>query len=136
MIIQADSVKDIRYKEYAMSIAENDKTQSLKAIVIIDNLKLTAKTEILLWYILNNIDPSHDCVFVNDIFIIDAGIKTAAKDGFTRDWPNVVCMDLKTINNIDKSWNKIFKTELIPSPSKDLIQLQKGNSAVYNHTDR
>jgi hypothetical protein len=104
-------------------------------IISVDNFNFSESLELLPWYVLNNIDPSHDCIIENNILVIDASIKTKSKDGFTRQWPNIVCMDSATIEVVDKKWSTLVDLELIPSPSKKLLQLQKGNSAVCDISD-
>ena len=78
----------------------------------------------VIWMAANNIDPERDCFYINDkdgdkqygIFI-DGTRKTKKYDGFTRDWPNIVVVDDKTIESIDKKWDKLGLGAFIPSPS-------------------
>lgn len=112
----------------------SDKTNypELKMLIFIDNIDLSDSQELLPWYILNNIDPANDCLIRNEILFINACIKTLSENNFNRDWPNIVCMDDKTISNIDKKWASLVDSEHIPSPSLKIKHLVCGNSAIFN----
>jgi len=63
----------------------------------------------VLWSVLNNIDASRDCYIpeslnssVSKKLIIDGTRKTLNNDNFTRQWPNVIVMDDKTIEAVDE----------------------------------
>jgi 4-hydroxy-3-polyprenylbenzoate decarboxylase len=135
MILNHDAGFSNNYKDTAIECAKNNSNTQLRIIISVDNFNITESLELLPWYVLNNIDPAHDCIIENNILIIDASIKTKSKDGFTRQWPNIVCMDSATIEEVDKKWRTLIDLELIPSPSKKLLQLQKGNSAVCETPD-
>ncbi len=124
--------KNLNFKNSAIELARNNQNPDLKIIAIIDDLDFSMAASLIPWYILNNIDPAHDCIIENNILIIDAGIKTKSKDGFLREWPNVVCMNKETIDKIDNKWKDLFDIDLISSPSRNFLALSKGNSAVYN----
>ena len=113
------------------SILENHKLENCKILVVIDDLVSFENPFLYAWYVLNNIDPSHDCEVLNNCLIVDAGIKTKKKDGFNRPWPNIVSMDKKTISKIDENWNKYFEIPFITSPSKKLESLIKGDSELF-----
>ncbi len=131
IIIGADN-NDESFLKYAKSIIENNKIEGCKIIAIIDSFVSFDNPFLYAWYVLNNIDPSHDCEVVNNCLIIDAGVKTKNKDGFNRPWPNIVSMDKKTISKIDKNWGKYFDIPFIASPSKKLESLIKGNSEIFD----
>jgi 4-hydroxy-3-polyprenylbenzoate decarboxylase len=135
MILNHDAGFSNNYKDTAIECAKNNSNTQLRIIISVDNFNITESLELLPWYVLNNIDPAHDCIIENNILIIDASIKTKSKDGFTRQWPNIVCMDSATIEEVDKKWRTLIDLELIPSPSKKLLKLQKGNSAVCETPD-
>lgn len=57
-----------------------------KALVIFDkNVDIKNKSK-MLWKIFNNVDPSRDIIYRNNLALIDACIKTSA-DGHKREWP-------------------------------------------------
>ncbi|HNQ67153.1 MAG TPA: menaquinone biosynthesis decarboxylase [Bacteroidales bacterium] len=122
-------------KPFLKIIEEYSNTKNypeLKFVIYIDDLDFSAVPNLLPWYILNNIDPSHDCVIKNDILFVNASIKTLSNDNFNREWPNIVCMDEKTIEIINKKWSVLTGLENIESPSTKVKHLFKGNSAIYN----
>lgn len=120
------------YKQKAIEIAQNNSQNDSRIIIVHDSFEDIPSPEILAWYVLNNIDPSHDCSIVKNTIILDASRKSAENNGFNREWPNVVCMDDKTIEYIDEHWQKLTGHEFVPSPSIKIRQLFKGNSAIYN----
>jgi 4-hydroxy-3-polyprenylbenzoate decarboxylase len=115
-------------KEFLKANSEDD----FSILAIVDNFNFKSVASLLPWYILNNLDPSHDCTIENNVLIIDAGIKTLKKNNFKRDWPNIVCSNEITISKIDKIWEQIGCGSLVESPSTKLIPLTNGNSAVLN----
>ncbi|MDD3859997.1 MAG: menaquinone biosynthesis decarboxylase [Bacteroidales bacterium] len=104
----------------------------LKFVIYIDELDFSTVQDLLPWYVLNNIDPSHNCIIKNNILFIDASIKTLSSDNFNREWPNIVCMDDETIETINKEWSSLTGLENIQSPSTKVKHLFSGNSAIYN----
>jgi hypothetical protein len=50
----------------------------------------------------NNFDPAYDCLMVDEKLLIDCRRKNFDRDGFSRKWPNVVCMSDSIIKKIDK----------------------------------
>ncbi|MBK9391840.1 MAG: menaquinone biosynthesis decarboxylase [Bacteroidetes bacterium] len=78
------------------------------------------------WQILGNSDPQRDHFNISDSSIlIDGTIKAYREGGFPRKWPNVVCSDEVTIENIDKKWDMLGLGGFISSPSKKIISLRR-----------
>jgi 4-hydroxy-3-polyprenylbenzoate decarboxylase len=89
----------------------------------------------LVWLLGGNLEPDRDVTIMESnenskLILVDATFKTEANDNFKRDWPNVVTMDLKTIQNIDKKWESLGLGEFIKSPSLKFLPLVKGVGAV------
>jgi len=90
----------------------------------------------VVWRAANNIDPKRDCFYIENAnfekfptLFIDATRKTLAFDGFKRDWPNIVCMDEKTIELVDTKWRNYGLGEFLESPSKKYRQqLYRGDA--------
>lgn len=82
------------------------------------------------WYVLNNIDPSADCKIVGNCLFVNATVKSEKTDNFVRDWPNVVCMDEKTIQKMDERWYEITGCNPVTSPSRVVRGLLLGEGAV------
>jgi len=120
------------FLEIIQEYTNNKKQNKTTAIIYIDNVDLSKSADLLFWYILNNIDPSNDCIIRNDILFINACVKTLSSDNFTRDWPNIVCMDDITIKSINTKWQALTGMEYVESPSSRVIHLLKTNSATYN----
>jgi 4-hydroxy-3-polyprenylbenzoate decarboxylase len=61
----------------------------------------------------------------------DGTRKTKEHDGFTRDWPNILASDVKTIERIDAIWDKLGLGAFIKSPSlKYRKQLYEGGAVA------
>jgi 4-hydroxy-3-polyprenylbenzoate decarboxylase len=92
----------------------------------------------LVWLRGGNLEPSRDISFVEadygrQIVLIDATVKTPPHDQFSREWPNVVVMDDKTIKETDRRWNALGLGNLILSPSLKYKPLVRGNGAVREY---
>jgi 4-hydroxy-3-polyprenylbenzoate decarboxylase len=102
-----------------------------KLLVIFDNEVDVSDFETCLWLAGNNIDASYDCHIENNSLIIDARTKAGKKD-FHRPWPDIICMDDKTINAVDEKWNKLGLGDFIPSPSLKYKHLAGERGAEKN----
>lgn len=97
-------------------LIDNIETNAKITIVVDKNVDLTDFST-MVWLVANNIDPIRDCYQSKNRTIIDGTIKIKNKDNFSREWPNVVCCDDKTIEEVDKMWASLNIGELIKSPS-------------------
>lgn len=90
-------------------------TSSIKIFIILDDKVDLHDWSMVLWIILNNIDPMFDIEIQAPFLFIDATSKYGGD--FKRDWPNVVVMDEPTIKKIDKLWQKLSIGKFLESPS-------------------
>jgi 4-hydroxy-3-polyprenylbenzoate decarboxylase len=94
-------------------------------IVIFDNHVDLKDVSTCVWLAGNNIDASRDCCINNNSLIIDACTKHKAYKGYNRPFPNIVCSNDETIEQVDKMWEKLGIGKFIPSPSltyRNLVQ--------------
>ena len=91
----------------------------------------------IVWLVANNIDPIRDCCYARDKngldvmpMAVDGTGKSLAADGFKRQWPNVLAMDNRTIEEVDANWAKLGLGAFIPSPSLRYKILIKNEGAV------
>lgn len=91
----------------------------------------------IVWLVANNIDPIRDCCYARDKkgldvmpMAVDGTGKSLAADGFKRQWPNVLAMDDRTIEEVDSKWAKLGLGAFIPSPSLRYKILIKNDGAV------
>lgn len=113
----------------------NSQAKLPKFVIAVDTDIDINDHETVAWMVGGNVDPSKDCVLLNQneentYLLINATRKILEKDNFKRDWPNVVTMDDKTIHEIDMKWNSLGLGEFISSPSAKYGALKKGNGAV------
>jgi 4-hydroxy-3-polyprenylbenzoate decarboxylase len=116
---------------YIFCNEDNIPTTKVKILAIFDKEVDVSDFETCLWLIGNNVDVSYDCKIENNSLIVDARTKFGRKD-FLRPWPNVVCMDDKTINSIDEKWSTLGIGKFIPSPSLKYKHLIKSEGAEMN----
>ena len=87
------------------------------------------------WLVSGNIDPQRDYLTGTHkdgsvIAGFDATRKTAAHDGFPREWPNLTAMDEATISLVDERWDSYGLGEFTESPSGRFLKYLRGNGAV------
>ena len=106
----------------AFNFSTSEKLKAIKFCIIFDHFVDIRDINLVAWIASGSIDPKRDSVIIKDTsssvskIFIDATRKSK-KDGFERDWPNVVVMDLKTIDTVDKKWVKLSLGDFVPSPS-------------------
>jgi 4-hydroxy-3-polyprenylbenzoate decarboxylase len=116
---------------YIFCNEDNIPTTKVKLLAIFDKEVDVSDFETCLWLVGNNVDVSYDCKIENGSLIVDARTKFGRKN-FLRPWPNVICMDDKTINTVDEKWSKLGIGEFIPSPSLKYKHLIKNEGAEMN----
>jgi len=113
-------------KDYFTGIAAEGKERYI--VVLLEEGVGNADMNTILWQVAGNTDPVRD-ISAGPVFIIDAGFKLPARDGFGREWPNVVVSDKRTIEHIDSRWTKLTGKEFVPSPSLKYLSLVVGEGA-------
>jgi 4-hydroxy-3-polyprenylbenzoate decarboxylase len=109
---------------------------NLKAIILVDQEVDISNISMVIWYLASNIDPHRDTFLIPDSegkinhVAVDGTRKVYSSDQPSRDWPNVVMMDLNTIIRINKKWMNLGLGSMISSPSLKLQTLQIGIGAV------
>ena len=103
----------------------------IKIVLFLDHTNDITSVADAVWRFTNNVDPKRDSIIHGDMLFMDGTRKTKALDGFERDWPNILSSDNKTIERVDKIWDKLGLGEFIQSPSlKYQKQLYKGGAVV------
>lgn len=102
-------------------------------VVFVEEIADLDNIPYLIWRIANNIDPVRDLVVhsgCKSIIALDATRKYPQWDDFDRPWPNIVTMDIDTINRIDTRWNELNLGDFISSPSLPFIGMLYEGGAV------
>ncbi|MEA2042620.1 MAG: menaquinone biosynthesis decarboxylase [Bacteroidota bacterium] len=133
--VKKDKSQDI--KSLLTNLSEELSFKPVKFLIAVDQAINPAETDTACWVFANNIEPLRDCKIIesknhSSHLIIDGTTKTKAADNFKRRWPNVVTMDNKTIDNIDKKWEKFGLGRFIKSPSLKYLALKVNDSAEAN----
>jgi 4-hydroxy-3-polyprenylbenzoate decarboxylase len=111
--------------------------QGINWVIYVDPEAIGIRISDIVWLVANNIDPLRDCFYAKSItgtqaipMAVDGTGKSLAADDFKRQWPNVLVMDDKTIQQVDDMWEKLGLGSLIPSPSLNYKVLVKNEGAV------
>lgn len=122
----------------AQYFIDNDYIQNVKFVVFVEDKAVCSDLADVVWRVANNTDPARDCFYVSTAdpvnsttLFIDGTRKTAELDGFTRDWPNIVCSSSEIISFVDQRWNDYNIGDFLESPSaKYRKQLYEGEAIV------
>ena len=100
----------------------NTELKNVKFILYVEHTVDVNDIADVVWRWSNNIDPKRDSFIVEDEDEIshigfDGTRKTKEFDDFDREWPNIICMDEKTIYAVDEKWNRLGIGKFLPSPS-------------------
>ncbi len=100
--------------------------------VAVDDGTDTSDLGMIVWLVTGNSDPARDIYKpAGGGLFIDATSKSGSLPSFPREWPNVVCSDIETIEKVDRRWSEYNAGEFIKSPSLKLFPLvQPGGAAV------
>ncbi len=124
-------------KNFAELFFGTKELSRIKLLIVTDSFVNISDIGITIWLTAANIDPLRDCLMIKSDnnqqhLAIDATIKTAAIDGFHRDWPNVITSNRKTIDKVDKKWDKLGFETFVESPSLQFMNYQKGGKAAFS----
>jgi 4-hydroxy-3-polyprenylbenzoate decarboxylase len=91
----------------------------------------------IMWLLTGNTDPSRDLYKLDKgALFIDATSKAGSLPAFPREWPNVVCSDISTIELADRRWSEYGLGDFCKSPSLKLLPLLRpGGAAVKSLMD-
>ena len=136
LIISVKKKSKEQINDFINIISDQKELATVKFCVLIDEKVDVNDVNMITWIASGNIDPKRDSVIVkgnrescSKIFI-DATRKSAKKDNFKRDWPNIVVSDDKTIKSVDNLWKHIGLGDFIESPSLKYRKLNKGDGAI------
>ena len=137
MIISIKKESKQQVEELSKRISEQKILDSVKFVVLVDDLVDVHDLNMITWIGSGNIDPKRDSKIFkssknsNSKIFIDATKKTLKKDDFKREWPNIVVSDEETIIKIDKKWDKLGVGDFIKSPSLKYrkLNINKGATA-------
>lgn len=129
--------KDINYskKQTISMFLETEVAELFEVVVLFNDGACLSDLFSTFWLLGGNLEPMRDITTEttlngHELIFVDATFKTESHDKFQRDWPNVVTMDEKTIEAIDRKWNILEVGDFIESPSLKYLSLVKGAGAV------
>lgn len=136
LIIGIDKLK-VNLRAFHQQLSNTGALKGINWLVYVDQEAVGIRISDIIWLAANNIDPYRDCFYARDgnqqavlPMAIDGTGKSLEADGFERQWPNVLVMDDKTIEEVDALWNKLNLGPFIPSPSLNYNVLVKNKGAV------
>jgi len=120
---EINSITDKKLKEVAES--------GVKIIIFLDDYVDLLRLQDVAWQIFGNIDPKRDCRMQHSgILLLNARSKNRETTEFSRDWPNALIMDEKTIQKVDNIWKTLQIGDFIPSPSLVYRNYVKNKGAI------
>jgi 4-hydroxy-3-polyprenylbenzoate decarboxylase len=138
VFISVEKGRKNHVKELNKKLYELEEFKNIKVIIFLEHTIDISDVADAVWRFSNNLDPKRDHFIItpddeNEVAHIgfDGTRKTKELDGFDRDWPNILAMDMETIKNVDSKWDKLNLGPFITSPSlKYRKQLYKGGAVV------
>lgn len=126
-------------REVAEQIISLEEFKSVKVVIFLEHTMDIDDVADAVWRFSNNVDPRRDHFDfparneyeVNHV-VFDGTRKTLEFDGFTRDWPNILASDARTIDRIDAIWPNLGLGPMISSPSKKYANQLYDGGAVAN----
>ncbi len=139
LVISFKKLKPNHSRELAVDLELHPDLENIPFCIFVDDSIRVDDIYQVAWIVGNHTDPSRDA-WVSAMpgregrrkLFIDATHKTKAYDGFSRDWPNPVLMNEKTIRQIDMIWDSLEIGPLITSPSMYYRPLEKKGDAVVD----
>ncbi len=138
LIVSIKKESKQQIERMAELLYQQEVTSSVKIIIFVDQEIDVEDKSMIAWISSGNIDPKRDSIILkgskktySKIFI-DATRKSLKRDGFKRDWPNIVVSDEETIRKIDQKWNSLGLGEFISSPSLKYRKLNRNTGAIAN----
>ena len=133
LIVSIDKAELLDVKNLTPRLLQLSSLSKVKAIIIVDKEVDVFNISMVIWYLASNVDPQRDTIFLSsnrNQVIFDGTRKVYQSDKPSRDWPNVVMMDTKTIARVNDIWAELGLGNFITSPSQYLQNLQLGDGAV------
>ncbi len=136
LIVSIKKESKQQIEKMAELLYQQEITSSVKIVIFVDQEIDVEDKSMIAWISSGNIDPKRDSIILkgskktySKIFI-DATQKSFKRDGFRRDWPNIVVSDEETIKKIDQKWNSLGLGEFISSPSLKYRKLNRNKGAI------
>ena len=136
LFVSIDKSKVVTVKDTLERMFKNELLGKLTAIFALDFGDSIEDLSLALWFVAGNIDPQRDIHLISldsdkrKRVGFDGTRKAYNTDNFSRDWPNVVLMDKKTIERVDELWSELDLGKFISSPSIPLQGLQVGDEPI------
>jgi 4-hydroxy-3-polyprenylbenzoate decarboxylase len=110
-------------------LKKNADRHLFRLVIVVDHSVDRDDPFMIAWQVLGNSDPARDHYFISPgSLLIDGTIKFYREGGFPRRWPNIVCSDTATIENIDNKWNSLGFETYRPSPSLKNMKLNRNGA--------
>lgn len=136
LILSVKKNKALHIAQLSKALHEAAFFKDFKFILMVDENVNTNNLKEVVWRWSNNLDARRDSfVFKSSStspaqIYLDGTMKTKSLDGFERPWPNILVMDEKVIETIDKKWTSLGFNDFIASPSLQFTHEKNINSAT------
>lgn len=120
-------------REMAEKLFTISEFQFVRTVIFVEDVVDMNDIADLVWRFTNNLDPKRDHFIQQNHIAFDGTRKTQEYDGFSRDWPNILVMDEKTIKHVDDLWEKLNLGPLTLSPSAKYRRQKYAGGAVVSN---
>lgn len=140
IIIFVDKSPGISVSDIHNRVAKESEGSGIRFIIYLDSEASGLSVSSWLWLAAGNSDPRRDYLMGllpdgSAVAGFDATRKTRSHDNFLREWPNLVVMNMDTINLVNNRWDEFNCGEMILSPSLPFMIYQQGEGVAAN-TDK
>jgi 4-hydroxy-3-polyprenylbenzoate decarboxylase len=143
LVISVEKNRKGHIRELHQQLCATGMIEGIKMVLYVEHTVDANDLPVALWRFCNNLDPRRDSMLFQQparqipgktwaCMGFDGTIKTAALDGFQRDWPNIIVADDKTIGSVDAKWDQLGLGAFIPSPSLKFKDQMYGEEAVVS----
>jgi 4-hydroxy-3-polyprenylbenzoate decarboxylase len=137
LICSVNKTDNFLKEKLIRKIREESSMNIFKLIILVESMIDVSDLFSVVWQVGGNLEPLRDLTVIEFEngqagLVADATIKTKTSDGFSRQWPNVVVSDDRTIQSIDRKWASLGLGEFIPSPSLKYKPMVTNEGAIRN----
>jgi 4-hydroxy-3-polyprenylbenzoate decarboxylase len=141
LVVSVEKNRSHHVSDLHTRLCADPRAEGIKMILYVEQTVPVADLAVALWRFCNNLDPKRDHYLVDRPATVDPSkrfaclgldgtLKSAALDGFARDWPNIIVASDETIAAVDAKWDALGIGRFIASPSLRFKEQMYGQEAV------
>ncbi|MDX2045262.1 MAG: menaquinone biosynthesis decarboxylase [Chitinophagaceae bacterium] len=144
LVISVEKNRKGHIGELHEQLCNMKEAEGIKMILYVEHTVDANDLATALWRFCNNLDPKRDYYLskramgngqtatanYTACLGLDGTRKTKEHDNFSRDWPNIIVADDRTIEAVDRKWGELGLGPLVLSPSLKFRKQMYGEEAV------